>query len=94
MRAGAPLTAIALTLDLPTSPDAPQPTNVNPVLPDNAGHDAAVLEDPHVFGNHAGTLGFGIDPPALPARRETLTTAAVSAIPAATANVRFEPLPG
>jgi hypothetical protein len=94
MRAGAPLAAIALTLDLPTSPNAPQPTDVNAVFSDNAGDDTAVLEDPHVFGDHAGTLGFGIDPPALPARRETLTTAAVSAIPAATANVRFEPLPG
>ena len=48
----------------------------------------------HSFGHHADTLGFGIEPPGLPASRETLTAAAVRATPAATASVRFEPLPG
>jgi hypothetical protein len=121
--ARAALTAVTLTLYLPTSPGNTRAANVNAVFAHHASDHSTSLENahvgyiatlhelpgraietfaenlhqrigPHSSGNHAGTLGFGIDPPAFPPRRETLTAAAVSAIPAATANVRFEPLSG
>jgi hypothetical protein len=97
--AGVALAAVALTLDLPIGA-----ANVDAMFANDSGDHRAALKDANVADtaafhepysgaverlakklSHAGALVL---------RRETLMTAAVTAMPAATLKARLEPLSG